>query len=609
MDFSFSATGLVGLKGNTPSIPPDGGDIGSHDMGSQNGISDVTAPFGCLVGVFLGPEQPLDPAPVPLDFETSQARNYHVLPSDLPGGVLTIQQVFYIGNGTGIEGGTSFSQHVIAPAGASRLYLGIMDRCNWDDNTGGFLVTVTIADEGGTSLPPCRGVAAGSAFNQMDPTILSDGSSDGAFVLWHEEEQDGSHILAQHIQTSGEVDPAWPVLGKWLNQPASGLCPNGVSIQSTPAGLNGAVVAWEAQVNGVSKVFVQEFDIVNGRIVFPWGPSAHRLSDSDSDQHHVRIAVGGTDRYLLVWQQRDLESNSTFDIYSVLVNARTGQTSLASVCSASGDQLNPEITSPPSAVGVEALVVWEDRRQDKIQAYMNGFHEGAWIWGMSGMPVGKASWGGTTPFINWPGLSTEGGIISWIDNGPRASRIVVQKLDVTSGTPHAGWIKSFAIDKDQKGSLHLTYAANQSGLGRGSVISWHDLWLEVGEKSKKLYPIIRAQRVSLDGALGGDNWQRDGSIIEDAISPSATSDGFKRFHQSLPYFIWQGTIGTSPVQIQTISGDGTVGGAGWPNTVCKLFGEQRSPAVLSIQQGLIAVWQSGCDTDNWRLWYQKTLVP
>jgi hypothetical protein len=52
-----------------------------------------------------------------------------------------LKQVFFIGNG---RTSTSAIQQVIAPAGATRLYLGTMDGFEWSNNVGAFNVEVTV---------------------------------------------------------------------------------------------------------------------------------------------------------------------------------------------------------------------------------------------------------------------------------------------------------------------------------------------------------------------------------------------------------------------------------------------------------------------------------
>jgi hypothetical protein len=134
--YAFAASGSVNHGTTLPFSPPDGEDLISHYLGAENGIADITAPFVSLIGVFLGPNPPdQNPAPPPLDFRIPADRDYLVLAPAL-------KQPFFIGDGSTSSGAV---QQVIAPAGATRLFLGVMDQYQWSDNEGAFTVQITKA--------------------------------------------------------------------------------------------------------------------------------------------------------------------------------------------------------------------------------------------------------------------------------------------------------------------------------------------------------------------------------------------------------------------------------------------------------------------------------
>jgi hypothetical protein len=83
-----------------------------------------------------------------LDFVSPASRNYLTL-SPL------LQQLFFIGNGLT---STSATQHVVVPAGATRLYLGTLDVGGWNNNPGSFLVTV---------FDPCPTAVAPAVWGQI----------------------------------------------------------------------------------------------------------------------------------------------------------------------------------------------------------------------------------------------------------------------------------------------------------------------------------------------------------------------------------------------------------------------------------------------------------
>ncbi|MCA9121123.1 MAG: DUF11 domain-containing protein [Planctomycetaceae bacterium] len=132
---TFDVTGCVQfVPGGCVGDNPDGISGGAHATGAENGISNLAANWNSLIGVFLGPNQPnLSPAPSALDFSTAASRDYLTLSPFL-------QQTFFIGNG---RTSTNQVQQIIAPAGATRLFLGTMDGSGWYNNSGTFSVEVT----------------------------------------------------------------------------------------------------------------------------------------------------------------------------------------------------------------------------------------------------------------------------------------------------------------------------------------------------------------------------------------------------------------------------------------------------------------------------------
>lgn len=138
--FFFTSTGQVAKGTGAPFFGPEGNTdhIVSRNPGAENGIADLTAPLIGLVGVFLDDNQPSSfSPPSALDFTSSAQRDFASLSPQL-------RQPFYIGDGITSAGPTQF---FIAPAGATRLFLGPMDAFQWSGNPGSFTVTVTALPE------------------------------------------------------------------------------------------------------------------------------------------------------------------------------------------------------------------------------------------------------------------------------------------------------------------------------------------------------------------------------------------------------------------------------------------------------------------------------
>lgn len=142
---TFTARGGMDYYGlDQPSVGPDGTPDTESQIESLAGISGfLGGPHGALVGVFLDNTNPQGQTPPPeLDF--SAAGLGTAFQSLSPG----LRQVFFIGDGlTGT--GSGRRQTFTAPAGATRLFLGIADSFNfwgppgaYDDNKGAFYVEI-----------------------------------------------------------------------------------------------------------------------------------------------------------------------------------------------------------------------------------------------------------------------------------------------------------------------------------------------------------------------------------------------------------------------------------------------------------------------------------
>jgi hypothetical protein len=132
---TFSATGSVGYEPGGTAPSADGYPNYPFGMTADYGTG-VSGPLDVfvsgLVGVFTTGAPPVDPAPAQLDSGVS----FKTLS---PG----IAQIFWIGDGrTGT--GTGARQKFTVPAGATSLYLGVIDGSGWYNNPGQIIVKVKI---------------------------------------------------------------------------------------------------------------------------------------------------------------------------------------------------------------------------------------------------------------------------------------------------------------------------------------------------------------------------------------------------------------------------------------------------------------------------------
>jgi hypothetical protein len=133
---SFEAAGAVQHAPYSPPQydSPEGSTWTEHEGGAEHGISDIHAPMDSLVGVFLGDEPP-DRSAAPKELKVKNAGR------DLKLVTPQLKQVFFIGTGKTKAGVT---RRFLVPNGATRLFLGVMDGWDWNNNNGEFRVVITL---------------------------------------------------------------------------------------------------------------------------------------------------------------------------------------------------------------------------------------------------------------------------------------------------------------------------------------------------------------------------------------------------------------------------------------------------------------------------------
>ncbi len=186
-------------------------------------------------------------------------------------------------------------------------------------------------------IPVCA-----QSYAQHNQEIVSDGA-DGAIVLW-QENRGSIGVYGQRLSASGG--------GQW---PADGilLC-GGISLLSTldasPDGLGGAIVAWHDSPGDFYDVFAQRVD---GSGALPWSPAQLCFSAAVNDQMYPSAAPDGLGGAIVVWRDERAGEN---DAYAHLADAvgRLGWLApdVASVQDVPGDQ------------GGSVFLAWDAARAD-----------------------------------------------------------------------------------------------------------------------------------------------------------------------------------------------------------------------------------------------------
>ncbi|HEX8913588.1 MAG TPA: Tad domain-containing protein [Humisphaera sp.] len=139
-----SVTGAVGHTPTGPQFTADGDATtmfqhcagGGGPTGGENGVADVTMPRCAFLGLFLGATAPnTSAAPDARDYTTAASRDQASYDD------IELKQPFFIGDGLTSGGAVQVFR---VPAGATRLYLGVMDGYQWNNNAGSFAATVKL---------------------------------------------------------------------------------------------------------------------------------------------------------------------------------------------------------------------------------------------------------------------------------------------------------------------------------------------------------------------------------------------------------------------------------------------------------------------------------
>ena len=145
---------------------------------------------------------------------------------------------------------------------------------------------------------PANGTAVCTAPKaQVSLGIISDGAG-GIIVSWSDlrSGNPGIDIYAQHVLSSGAVDPAWAANGRALSA-APGT-------QSTPKiisdGAHGAIVAWTDDRDGTNHIYAQRV-LISGAIAPGWAPDGQAVSTSGVDEVVPTLVSDGAGGAIVAW--------------------------------------------------------------------------------------------------------------------------------------------------------------------------------------------------------------------------------------------------------------------------------------------------------------------
>ncbi len=226
--FTFSATGLA-AHGAGLFSGPDGrpGVIFSHTGTPSNGIGGYTGQINALVGVFLNDSQPnTTGTPPALNFSSNM--NFTSLSPQL-------KQPFFIGDG---KTSGNVIQQFVAPAGATRLFLGMFDAYGYSNNLGSFTVNVGSPN----STPIVRAGAAAVTANEGGSV-----SNTGTFS-----DQDGNSTVTMSASVGTVTQNSSAGTWSWSLNAADGPASGFVTITARDNQNAAATATFSYSVNNIA---------------------------------------------------------------------------------------------------------------------------------------------------------------------------------------------------------------------------------------------------------------------------------------------------------------------------------------------------------------------
>jgi len=397
---------------------------------------------------------------------------------------------------------------------------------------------------------------------QWYPAIISDGAG-GAIITW-EDYRNGltnSDIYAQRVNATG--NRLWTTNGitictaldyQW--EPAS-----------APDGSGGAIITWEDNRLGSSRVFAQR---VNATGSVQW--TVNGIAVCTQYSQSPAIVSDGSGGAIIAWYDW---RNGNADIYVQRISA-TGSpqwtTNGVAVCTALGDQRNPRIISDGSG---GAIIVWEDLRNGSanIDIYVRRINSaGVPQWTANGVLICDAD---SNQTVN--GLVSDGAggtIIVWEDrrDGNLNEDIYAQRINATGVVQWtANGIPICTVTGNQGYAVITTDGAG------GAIITW------ANETALKIF----AQRINGSGIV---QWTINGVVIcnELSTSPAIVSDG-----TGGAVISWQDDrSSTTDIYVQRVNGSGV---AQWTTNgvaLCTAVNTQLHVAMTTDgASGAITVWE------------------
>ena len=325
---------------------------------------------------------------------------------------------------------------------------------------------------GGRALLTDAPALATALAGQKEPVIVSDGDG-GAIVAWQDGRSNAteSDVFAQHVLSSGAVDPAWPANGTALST-AAGFQLDLVIVSD---GADGAIVAWQDGRSAESDfdVYAQHV-LASGRVDPGWPAGGIALCTAPGPQASPKIASDGAGGAIVTWADFRL-GGANGDIFAqhVLGSGAVDPAWPANgraVALAAGTQFDPTIVSDGAG---GAIVTWSDARDGQFDIYAQRLLGSGAIapgWPADGRALCTAPLEQLAPVIASDGAS--GAIVSWQDLRNGANRDTFAQHVLASGAIDAAWpVNGAALSLSSGDQSNASIVADGTG---GAIVAWEE---------------------------------------------------------------------------------------------------------------------------------------
>jgi hypothetical protein len=310
---------------------------------------------------------------------------------------------------------------------------------------------------------------------QDSPVIASDGAG-GAIVAWRDQ-RSGSGIFVQHVLASGAVDVRWPANGLALTTVAG---QQGLDPKIATDGTGGAIVAWTDVRLGVH---ISAQHVLSSGVVDPtWPAGGVVLVSAPGQQFSPDLVADGSGGAIVTWLDGRSGPADGANIYAQRVLS-TGIVDPAwpvdgrAICTHVRDQLNPAIASD-GAHG--AIVTWEDLRDITNHIYAQRVLAAGAIapgWPVDGLALSTPV---AFPYQKDPRIISDGAggaIVAWEDyrnttiENPLNTDPFAQHV-LASGVIDAAWpVDGKALSRALGEASSISIAVDGAA---GAIVAWEE---------------------------------------------------------------------------------------------------------------------------------------